>query len=194
MRRILALIFVVGLMAGFCSIAASQDRPHIEELFAQFEKDGPQPAAYSELKTLAQGDPDSRQYIAERLPTLLHGSDDKPSLWMVAVRLAGDLKVAEAAPILAEQLEYDHRVATSFGADSILSDDPVAWSLSLIGGPATDSVAALFADGDASTRRRAAIVLSNIGTPNARDALLRQIDREPDPDLKTFMQSKVTSE
>jgi HEAT repeat protein len=108
--------------------------------------------------------------------------------------LAGDLKVAEAAPILAEQLKYDHRVATSFGADSILSDDPVAWSLSLIGEPATDSVAGLFADGDAPTRRRAAIVLSNIGTPNAREALLRQIDREPDPDLKTLMKSKVTSE
>jgi hypothetical protein len=97
-------------------------------------------------------------------------------------------------PILTELLRKDNKgIATSFGAAATLYDDPVAKALSEIGEPATDSVAGLFADGDAPTRRRAAIVLSNIGTPNAREGLLRQIDREPDPNLKTFMKSKVAS-
>jgi hypothetical protein len=90
-------------------------------------------------------------------------------------------------PILTELLRKDNKgIATSFGAAATLYDDPVAKALSEIGEPATDSVAGLFADGDAPTRRRAAIVLSNIGTPNAREALLRQIDREPDPDLENI--------
>jgi HEAT repeat protein len=168
-----------------------QDRPRIEALFAQFEQNGTHADTYAELKTLAQGDPDSRQYIAERLPTLIHGGDDKPSLWVVAVQLAGDLKVIEAAPILSDLLRFDHRAAISFGADINLSDDPVAWSLSLIGDPATDSVAGLFQKGDAPTRRRATIVLANVGTPRAREALFRQIDNEPDPALKAFMQTKT---
>jgi HEAT repeat protein len=182
MRGIFLWMLGAGMALGLCHAVAGQDRPHIEGLFAQLEKD----------ETLAREDSDSHDYIAERLPFLIRGSDDKLLLWLSAVQMAGELKDAKTVPILTKLLRRDHRSGpVTLGMDSILYDDPVAKALSLIGDPATDSVAGLFENGDPDTRRRAAIVLTNIGTPDAREAILRQIDKEPDPKLKAFMQSKV---
>ena len=101
------------------------------------------------------------------------------------------MKVVQTVPILTEFLMRDHSSgATSLGLDAVLYDDPVAKVLSEIGDPATQSVAKLFDNGDTPSRRRAAIVLSNIGTAQARKALRRQIQKEPDQGLRAVKQTK----
>lgn len=193
MREIFSWMLGAGIALGLCHTVAGQDRPHIEGLFAQLVDNGKiREPAYAELITLAREDPDSYDYIADRIPSLMRDSGGKPFLWLSAVQMAGELRAAKTIPILTELLRRDNRSGpVTLGWDSILYDDPVATALSLIGEPATDSVAGLFENGDPATRRRAAIVLSNIGTPRARQALLSQIDKEPDPKLKAFIQSKV---
>jgi HEAT repeat protein len=193
MRWILSFMLCAAMVSGLCSVARGQDRAHIESLFVKIGDAKNTKEACAELKTLAQQDPDSRQYIANRLPSLIAiAAQGDLQLWISTLELTADLKIAEAVPVLTELLRKDNKgIATSFGAAATLYDDPVAKALSEIGEPAMDSVAGLFQNGDPPTRRRAAIVLSNIGTPNAREAILRQIDREPDPDLKAFMKGKV---
>ena len=194
MREIFSWMLGAGMALGLCHTVAGQDRPHIEDLFAQLDNGMSQESApaYAELITLAREDSDSYDYIAERLTALISHSDGKLFLALNAVQMAGELRVAKTIPILTELLRRDHQSGPiRLGMASHLYDDPVAKALSLIGEPATDSVAGLFENGDPATRRRAAIVLSNIGTPRARQALLSQIDKEPDPKLKAFIQSKV---
>ena len=194
MREIFSWMLGAGMALGLCHTVAGQDRPHIEDLFAQLDNGMSQESApaYAELITLAREDSDSYDYIAERLTALISHSDGKLFLALNAVQMAGELRVAKTIPILTELLRRDHQSGPiRLGMASHLYDDPVAKALTLICEPATDSVAGLFENGDPATRRRAAIVLSNIGTPRARQALLSQIDKEPDPKLKAFIQSKV---
>jgi HEAT repeat protein len=192
MRWIFSLMLGVGMIPSLCSVAIAQDKSRIESLFTQLEDSQTADQASVRLKTLAHEDPDSRQYIAKRIPSLIRSCGDKVMLWQGSLELTGDLKIVEAVPLLTELLRKDHKgVPTNFMMAARLYDDPVAKALSLIGEPATDSVAGLFQNGDPATRRRATIVLSNIGTVRAHEALLRQIKDEPDQKLRAFMQTKV---
>jgi HEAT repeat protein len=186
-------MLVVEMVLGLGSVAVAQDTAHLESLLAKLGDSKAAKGASAELETLSKEDPVSRQYIANRLPSLIEiAAKGDLQLWISSLQLTADLKIVEAVPVLAELLRNDNQgVVTSFGAHAILYDDPVAKALSEIGDPAVQSVAKLFEDGDAPTRRRAAVVLSNIGSPAARESLRRQIDNEPDPELKAFMQSKV---
>jgi hypothetical protein len=193
MRWIFSLIFGAGMFSGLCSVAIGQDRAHIESLFAKIGYAETSKEASAELRALAQQDPDSRQYIAKRLPSLITiAARGNLQLWITSLQLTTDLKIVEAVPVLTGLLRYDNKgIPTSLGAAARLYDDPVAKALSEIGEPATDLVAGLFQNGDPPTRRRAAIVLSNIGTVKAREALRLQIEKEPDPEIKAFIQSKA---
>jgi HEAT repeat protein len=192
MRWILILVLSIGSLAG-SSIAIGQDRAHLESLLTKLDDADSARAASTELRAIAQQDLDSRQYIANRLPALIAiGAQGDVQLWISSLELTANLKVVEAVPLLTELLKKDNRgIATSFGAAERMYDDPVAKALSEIGDPATQPVARLFSSGDLATRRRATIVLWNIGTPLSRKSLLDQIEREPDQELRSFMQSGV---
>jgi HEAT repeat protein len=188
------MLLGAGTIPGLFSVAIAQDRSHIENLFTQLDDTQSAEKASEGLKTLAQAVAESRQYITKRVPTLIAiaGQQGRPMLCQGSLELAGDLKVIEAVPLLTELLRKEnHGIASNFIMARRLCDDPVAKALSQIGEPATDSVAGLFENGDPDTRRRAAIVLWNIGTPRAREALLHQIAIEPDQNLRAFMETKV---
>lgn len=197
LRWFFALMFGVGLSTGLCSIAAGQDQAHIESLLVQLGNANAALTAPAELEVLAWQDPDSRQYLGIRLPSLIAiaAARGDVQLWITSLRVTADLKMVEAVPVLSKFLRYDNRGGpTDFGMAAHLFDDPVAYALSEIGEPATDSVSGVFQDGDAATRRRATIVLWNIGTENARAAIRRQIDKEPDSGLRDFMRDKLGCE
>jgi len=149
-----------------------------------------------DLASLAKADPASRQYIANRLPSLLAAAarEGDLQLWISSLGLVTELKTIEAVPVLTELLRKENTGFILWGpvGHARLYDDPVAYALSEIGDPATQPVAKLFQDGDAATRRRAAIVLGNIATPQAREALVRQILLEQVDDLRAVMQDQVT--
>jgi HEAT repeat protein len=193
MRWILTVTLGIGIAAALSSAAVAQDAGHLESLLTTLGDAKTAKDARSELRTLAAGDPHSRQYVAQRLPALIAAaSKGDLQLWISSLQLTADLKAAEAVPILTEYLRYDNRFGpSSFGTDFNLYDDPVAKALSAIGEPATQSVVKLFEDGDPATRRRAAIVLGNIATPQARQALLSQIQIEQVDDLRAVMQDQV---
>jgi len=183
----------ITMVVGTCSHAVGQDTAHLESLLTKLGDADAARGASTELKALAKDDPASRQYIADRLPSLIAvAARGDLQLWISSLELTANLKIVEAVPTLTELLRKDNTgIVTSFGAHSILYDDPVAKALSEVGEPATQPVAKLFEDGDAPTRRRAAIVLGNIGTPNARAALVRQIPLEQVDDLRAVMKDRV---
>jgi len=84
----------LGAAMGFTlsNVLAAQQSARIEDLFKQLKTSATAEKAYDHLTTLAKQDPDSRQYIAGRLPSLISTSDDELVLWLNAVSLAGDLK------------------------------------------------------------------------------------------------------
>jgi HEAT repeat protein len=191
MRVISSLMLGIAMMSGLCAVMAGQQRSQIEDLFAKLDSGVTNEEASAELRKFAADDPESRDYITKRLLVLIRG-EDKGFLWYNSVQLIGQLKITEAAPTLAEALRRDHRSGFfTLGLDARLYDDPVAKSLSEIGEPAVDSVTKLFQDGDTPTRRRTTIVLSNIGSASAREAISRQIVNESDAELKAFMQRKL---
>ncbi len=194
MRWILPLMLCAAAVAGLCPTAVSQDTAHIESLLAKLGDANAQRGASLDLASLAKGDPASRQYIDNRLPSLLAiaARTGDVQLLYSSVGLVSELKPVEAVPVLTELLRKENSwPVTSFGAHARLYDNPIAYALSELGEPATQSVAKLFDDGDAATRRRAAIVLGNIASPNARQALLSQIQMEQADDLRAVMKDQV---
>jgi HEAT repeat protein len=201
MRRIFFGVFLLPLIVGIIlvlpSLAEAQDQTRIENLLAKLADAHVAMSACADLEKLAAEDPDARQYIAKRISSLIAIAATKGDLqfWISSLKITDELKIVEAVPLLTKLLRYENYFGpTNFGFHAHLYDDLVAKALSDIGEPATQSVAALFDDGDAPTRRRAAIVLWNIGTPQASEALLRQINREPDTELRSFMQNKIDHE
>jgi len=195
MRWILSLTLGVLTAAGTCTVATGQDLGHLESLLTKLGDAKAARDASAELKQLANQDPASRQYIANRLPSLLATAAraGDPQLLYSSVGLVTELKAVEAVPVLTELLRQDSHwyFVTGLLSQDRLYDNPIAYALSELGDPATQPVAKLFDDGDAATRRRAAIVLGNIATPTARQALLNQIQNERADDLRAVMQDQV---
>src|SRR5262250_3619450 len=67
--------------------------------------------AAAQLLRQGRSDPKAREYIALHLPSLIEKGPtqkDHPGPWVAVVRLAGQLKIAEAAPALAKWLTIDN--------------------------------------------------------------------------------------
>jgi len=196
MRRTISLFLGNVLAVGSFSVAVGQNVAHLESLLSKLADADAQRGASLELASLAKGDPASRQYIANRLPPLLATAAraGDPQLLYSSVGLVTELKAVEAVPVLTELLRQDSHwyFVTGLLSQDRLYDNPIAYALSELGDPATQPVAKLFDDGDAATRRRAAIVLGNIATPLARQALVNQIQVEQVDDLRAVMQDQVT--
>jgi hypothetical protein len=71
MRWAFSLILSALVAAGPCPAALGQDLGHLESLLTKLDDAKATRDARSELRTLAAQDPDSRQYIAQRLPSLI---------------------------------------------------------------------------------------------------------------------------
>lgn len=181
---ILALATVIGPPRNLEGQAPARD----QELFLDLQNEKTSDAAAAQLLQHAKENAETRDYLTSHLPVLIRNPKGG-SIWLNSVRLAGELKIQEAAPVLADLLTKDtvtggfidfHRVIT-------LENDPPGRALALIGDPAIPAVAKILETGDRDARFRAVYVLRNIGSPKAKDALRQHLSAEKDPAIRSLI-------
>lgn len=131
---------------------------------------------------------EAREYVVHSLPPLIQSRTGE--VWMIAVRLAGQMKATEAIPSLMEALSRKGVPAEpniSFGGMDRLDNDLVGKVLAQIGDPAIPSVGTLLKSPNTGTRRRGILILRNMKSPAARQALQDHISEETDEGLRKLI-------
>lgn len=188
-------IMICLACATLGSTSVAQNAPDIGTLFAQLNHSDTTDRAASRILTAASKDPEARQYVAQKLPKMI----DKPEtdeVWLNAVRLAGQLKVWEAILSLIHSMPRGRLggpQVTTFGTYMRLDDDIVAKALSQIGDPAVPAVTELLNRRDREVRRRAVLILTNIGSAAAHKALQDRLPKETDPRVKDLIEGGLRS-
>jgi len=145
-----------------------------------------------QILEIAGKDSRAREYVVQRLPDLI--GRPKSDVWLDAIRLAGKLKAKEAIPAL-QQAMSRHPVAAepylTFAGIARLDNDIVAKALSQIGDPAIPAATSLLRSEDAGMRYRATLILKNIGSRGAREALQDRLSHEPDPEVKKLIRDSL---
>ena len=150
--------------------------------------------ASEQLVRLGKSDPKARDYIALHLPPLIEkGPKDYLGRWITFVRLAGELKIAEAAPALAKWLTIDNIGEISTAGFIRLDNNPAGSALVQIADLAIPAVITVLDHGTLRERRYAVYVLNQINSSSAKRALREQLNREPDEDLRDFIRKSLGS-
>jgi HEAT repeats len=189
------LILVAIGLQNMTSFAQSTSNQDIHSLVAQLDDVKTiGPDTERQILALARRDPAARQFVASRISDLIRRPTD--DAWLLAVRLAGELKASEAIPSLQEAMSRPPFPAVPYisgGGVMRLDNDIVAKALSQIGAPAIPSVVALLKSQDERTRGRAILILRNIGSPPARKALRDHLSHETDTDLRKLIEDGLAS-
>lgn len=195
MQRTKAVVF---LMASLFIVAACppQSPAPLDALFEQLRAPVTTDQAADQWSKLGKADPDARKYLATHLAALIEHVDVhygsvsyKP--WENAVRLAGELKLAEVSPSLAKWLEISTGRGTIIGINTSLrlEDNSPGKALSQIGDPAIPALEPVLSHGSRTERLRAIYVLRLMHSPKARKALQAHMSNEPDESLRGFIES-----
>lgn len=147
-----------------------------------------------QIARLSKADPRAREYVVGRLPEMI--SAPTSDAWTNAVWLAGEMKVSEAIPSLAQAMSRPPFPAEPYVTGAVvrrLGHDIVAQALSRIGNPAIPAVVRLLERTDAKTRGRALAILVRIGTPAAREALQDRLPNETNPGLRKYIRESLRS-
>jgi hypothetical protein len=170
-RRTVSGVILIAASVGLFALPLSVQTP-VSALLRQLESARTTDSAEAQLLQLGRSDPKARRYLAIHLPPLIAG-DHRPQTdnefirrqWVNAVLLAGDLKLVEAVPTLANQIDVR---STPFNFNT---DSPARWALCRIGDPAIPSVQRLLNDGNQEQRASALEVLEEMDSPKAMAAL-----------------------
>jgi HEAT repeat protein len=180
------------MVASTCSGQTNQD---VASLFAKLCQPSTTDHAASEIARVAQKDSGARQYIVERLPGMLKRTETD-RVWLNAVSLAGELRAEETIPDLQKALSLGKvggpHVAT-FTTEMRLDDDIVAKALSQMGDAAIPVARDLLASQATKDRRRAVLILRNMGTPAAHRVLQDHLPIETDPANRDLIESWLRS-
>jgi hypothetical protein len=179
------------------AISPALDEP-VSLVFQRLQSKSPEEIRQASEDLLRQGksDPKAREYIVLHLPPMIErgpAQKDHPGSWITLVHLAGELKIAEAAPALAKWLTIDNIGEISTAGFMRLENNPAGAALVQIGDPAIPAVITVFDRGTLRERRNAVYVLNQINSPSAKRALREQLNREPDEDLRDFIRKSVGS-
>lgn len=190
--RFLAILSLcLGISVPALLVRGAPQSTEAQTLFRQLEsKETTDPAA-EKLSKLGQSDPKARQYLAGKLPAMIERGPADTQPWNNAVRLAGSLKIAEAAPVLVKWIGRGARGSTTLADTVGLRDNPAAKALAEIGDSCLPWLAPLLQNGDLAERWDAALVLHNIGTQGAKAILRDQLDRETDLSLRSFIKRSL---
>jgi HEAT repeat protein len=196
---------VKGVILGAVSIGLfvlpllAQTR--VSVLLEQLQSRRTSDQAKTQLLELAHSDASARMYLATHLPPLIEADPRDPRpyrrayarpQWLNAVRLAGELRLADAAPALTKWIEM--RVPfgiTSQNMEEGLLNSPAGYALYQIGDPAIPAVERLLAQGDRDERFHAAYVLAKIDSPQSI-AVLREYEKNgKDRELANYLKTNV---
>jgi HEAT repeat protein len=153
---------------------------------------------------MAKNDSRARDFLAGKLPSLIVDQlprDAQPvgPVWANAVRLAGQLKIAEAVPALKQALthppvpggydsKYKGLISATFATEARLDLDIVGRALADIGDASVPILADILSNGDYRARLRAIWILWNINSPAAQKAMRDHLPSESDPGLRGLVE------
>jgi len=168
----------------------AQAPQQVQTLLQQLQSAQNTDQAAEKLLKLANSDPKVRDQLAVRLPAILDKGPQEPAQpWTNAVHLAGELKIAEAAPALAKWIRLNTSTGTlSLSREARLVDYPAGQALVQIGAPAIPALVGVLDSGNLYERWNAAYALNLIGSPQAKTALRDHLKREPDSTMRDFIE------
>lgn len=182
------LLIVSGIGSMKCY---GQETSNAARLVGELQNPATAEAAAQQLRAIAEKDQETRQLLAMKVPGLIAQFSQGP-VWLSAVRLAGDLRIPQAALPLAMSLNRDTSGgSTTFAEYLRLDSDPVAAALVQIGDPAIEPVRRKLENGNLSERRRATMVLVNINSTKSKQVLHSHLARESDPHLSQFIRQHL---
>jgi len=173
----------------------AQNPQQAQQLLARLQSAQSSDEATEKLLRLGSSDPNVKQYLASHLPAILiKGPRDSSQPWMNAVRLAGELKIAEAVPALTKWIGLNTGGPLTLAQEGRLDTNAPAKALVQIGNPAIPALSAVVNHGSLSERWNSAYALNLIRTPQAKAVLRDHVSREPDPSLRQFIQRSINGE
>lgn len=191
-----ALKRATAIFACFTGLATSvlgaQETPKASILFREFQSPQKTGQATEQLLKLGKSDTKVKKYLAVRLPPVIEKSpQDNPEVWNNAVRLAGELKIAEAAPTLGKWIGLDSGGSITFAGNERLDNNLVGKALALIGDPAVPTLNGVLEHGNSNEREVAVRALKLIGSPRAKSALRGHLKRESDPHVRDLIEQAL---
>jgi hypothetical protein len=169
--------------------AHSQGVSQVALLFQQLQEPTTTDRAKADLIALTKSDPSARTYLADHLsPFIEKGPSEPEEPWSNAIRLAGDLRIAEAAPALARWIKLSNGGSTTMASQARLDNYPAAKALAAIGDPAIPTLVGVLGQGNLNERGIAVRALRLIHSTKARNALEAQLNRDPDANMRDHIQ------
>jgi hypothetical protein len=201
MKIIAVVICLIACFFGYECFA--QASPDLAALFQQLIAPATTDRATEQWLKLGNNHEDNseaRKYLVTHLPTVIqdvevHYGTVNSKPWNNAVRLAGELKLVEAAPALAKWLAVETgRGDLSNNIVVRLEDNSPGKALAQIGDPSIPTLKDVLSHGNQRERLRAVYVLKLIASPQAKTALQEHVSSEPDPNLQGFIERILASQ
>jgi HEAT repeat protein len=194
MRTLLTAAAILScsiLMVDLASLAQGSNQ--VQTLLQQLQSAQNTNEAAEKLLKLASSDSKVREQLAVQLPAILDkGPQDPAQPWVNAVHLAGELKIAEAAPALAKWIRMNAGTGTlSLSREARLIDYPAAQALVQVGTPAIPVLVGVLDHGNLYDRWNAVYALNLIGSSPAKTALRDHLKREPDSTMRDFIEKAL---
>jgi hypothetical protein len=192
----IALVYSISTVA--LGKATQETQEPVPVVFQRLQSQSPAEKGEAAAQLLKRGrsDPEVKEYLAVHLPPLIDkgpARKDYPGDWITLVRLARELRIAEAAPALTKWLTIDNIGEITTAGFINLENNPAGKALAEIGDPAMPPLTKVFDHGTLRERRYAVYVLRLINSPSAKSMLREQMNREPDEGLRDFIQKTLAS-
>lgn len=203
MRMLFKMVVIVVVLSGLTAlevaVVSAQGRS-IPDLFLKLKSNETAANAARQIRALSRTDPAVKEYLRQNLAPVIdagpsHTATQWPDpVWLNAVRLAGELKIDEAAQSLAKWISVRDSPVMTLSAESYLRDSPAGHALVQIGDPAIPSLQKVLNQGNDDERWESSRALLLIDTPQALAVLREHITRETDETLVSTINKAITHE
>lgn len=197
-----AALLTVGLNPGI-PCAAAQGKPSVQQLFRQLQSTQTSDQAGIKLLELGNGDARARRFLAAHLPVLIDTDprDRRPdaatllrSEWCNAARLAGGLRLVEAAPALVKRISYrTSSLMTSSRAEG-LTTSPAGTALVQIGDAAIPALRQVLKQSESNPNMDVVYALIQINSPRARAELRDYAASVQNAEMREFIHNRLDAE
>jgi len=185
-------IILGTLIAMASSRLFASTGPQFTALLQELQTPESSDQAAAKLLKQAKADPEARKYLAANLPPMIEKGPVKCPTWGNVVQLAGDLKIAEAAPALAKWIGQSTGIGTVTLTQVLrLENDLAGKALAQIGDPALPVLNDVLKNGSLSQRTAAVYALRMIASPSSKNSLRLHVNEETDPVLRDFIQNTL---
>jgi DNA-binding transcriptional ArsR family regulator len=193
-RRSVSVAMIASALSAATLFSSAQSKATLSDLVQRLKAEQTSSEATEQLLKLGKTDPRARAYLADHLPAIIETGPQRslPS-WSNAVKLAGELKIVEAAPALSRWISVlTGNGVVSLGEQLQLTNSPAGTALVSIGEPAIPALRTTLQQGDMQDRWRAACALNVIGSVKAKTVLREHLAHEPDATLRDFIEKSTS--